>query len=213
MHGGGKRLASGGALESIRKEISAVREKAHGQTEETNAERKNGTDVRTDGQTDRQTDRHAGRNENNNTRWWPWAISVSKEGRHSGGKKRVEFVICKSHQSPASFVPRTRVRNRRLMCRPRGLFREGFGNRGTEIRILCDAVARPPRLSNPLFSRDCTGRENVSGVYRDTVTEFFYRHPFESCMCYACDYISFRIVDLNPHFMLRLIVHFVNWYN
>jgi len=38
-----------GVLESIRKEISAVREKACGQTEETNVERKNGTDVWVDG--------------------------------------------------------------------------------------------------------------------------------------------------------------------
>lgn len=107
-----------------------------------------------------------------------------QQGRKAWRKKRVEFVICKSRQpSPSPSSPsRTRVRNRRLTCRPRGLFREGFGNRGTEIRILCDSVAHPPRLSNPLFSRDCTGRENVSGVYRDTVTESFYRHPFESCV-------------------------------
>lgn len=67
------------------------------QTEErTNAKRMNKTYGWTDGRTDRQAGRQifAGRNDNNNTRVWPWAISVSKEGRLEGA--RVEFVICKS---------------------------------------------------------------------------------------------------------------------
>lgn len=129
-----------------------------------------------------------------------------QQGRKAWRKKRVEFVICKFRQPPPH------------PCRVHGCvtvawrvvredyFGKASGIEGTEIRILCDAVP----LACPTLSshRDCTGRENVSGVYRDTVTNPSIAIP--SCVL-RLYFFPFRRSASN--FLLRSLIYFVNWYN